>query len=73
MGAVGEQPGSRNRSSVNFREATNIGYRLAPDPLPQPLLAGLLWAAYGVNRPEGGRTAPTAINAQEIDVQGNRI
>jgi hypothetical protein len=29
----------------------------APDPLPLPLLAGLLWAAYGVNRPEGGRTA----------------
>ena len=25
-------------------------------------------AAYGVNRPDGGRTAPTAINAQEIDV-----
>ena len=40
----------------------------APDPLPLPLLAGLLWAAYGVNRPDGGRTAPTAINAQEIDV-----
>jgi len=40
----------------------------APDPLPLPLLAGVLWAAYGVNRPEGGRTAPTAINAQEIDV-----
>jgi Nitroreductase family len=40
----------------------------APDPLPLPLLAGVLWAADGVNRPEGGRTAPTAINAQEIDV-----
>jgi hypothetical protein len=40
----------------------------APDPLPLPLLAGVLWAAYGINRPEGGRTAPTAINAQEIDV-----
>jgi nitroreductase len=40
----------------------------AADPLPLPLLAGLLWAAYGVNRPDGGRTAPTAINAQEIDV-----
>ncbi len=40
----------------------------ARDPLPLPLLAGVLWAAYGVNRPEGGRTAPTAINAQEIDV-----
>jgi nitroreductase len=40
----------------------------APDPLPLPLLAGVLWAAYGINRPDGGRTAPTAINAQEIDV-----
>jgi nitroreductase len=40
----------------------------APDPLPLPLLSGLLWAAFGVNRPDGGRTAPTAINAQEIDV-----
>jgi hypothetical protein len=40
----------------------------APDPLPLPLLAGVLWAAFGVNRPDGGRTAPTAINAQEIDV-----
>ena len=40
----------------------------APDPLPLSILAGLLWAAYGINRPDGGRTAPTAINAQEIDV-----
>ena len=40
----------------------------APDALPLPLLAGLLWAAFGVNRPGGGRTAPTALNAQEIDV-----
>jgi nitroreductase len=40
----------------------------APEPLPLPLLAGVLWAAFGINRPDGGRTAPTAINAQEIDV-----
>jgi nitroreductase len=40
----------------------------APDPLPLPLLSGLLWAAYGVNRPDGGRTAPSALNAQEVDV-----
>jgi nitroreductase len=38
------------------------------EPLPVPLLGGLLWAAFGVNRPDGHRTAPTAINAQEIDV-----
>jgi nitroreductase len=40
----------------------------APDPLPLPVLASLLWAAYGVNRPDGGRTAPSAIDAQEVDV-----
>ncbi len=32
-------------------------------------LANLLWAACGVNRPDSGRrTAPTAVNWQEIDV-----
>lgn len=42
---------------------------LSPEPLPLPLLSSLLWAAYGVNRPaSGGRTAPSALNAQEVDV-----
>jgi nitroreductase len=36
--------------------------------LPLPLLSNLLWAAHGVNRTDGGRTAPSALNAQEIDV-----
>ena len=36
--------------------------------LPLPLLSNLLWAANGVNRADGGRTAPSAMNAQEIDV-----
>jgi nitroreductase len=40
----------------------------ARDALPLPLLSGLLWAAYGMNRADGGRTAPSAVNAQEIDV-----
>lgn len=32
-------------------------------------LSNLLWAAYGINRPEtGGRTAPSAMNKQEIDL-----
>lgn len=32
-------------------------------------LSDLLWAAVGINRPESGkRTAPTALNKQEIDV-----
>lgn len=40
----------------------------ASKPLPLPLLSNLLWAAYGMNRAEGGRTAPSALNAQEVDV-----
>jgi nitroreductase len=40
----------------------------ARDALPLPLLSGVLWAAYGENRSGGGRTAPSALNAQEIDV-----
>jgi SagB-type dehydrogenase family enzyme len=38
-------------------------------PLPQQILADLLWSAFGINRPATqGRTAPSAMNAQEIDV-----
>jgi nitroreductase len=32
------------------------------------VLSSLLWAAWGVNRPDGGRTAPSAVDAQEIDL-----
>jgi SagB-type dehydrogenase family enzyme len=38
-------------------------------PLPVQELSNLLWAAYGINRPESGkRTAPSAMNWQEVDV-----
>ncbi len=40
----------------------------AQDALPLPLLSNLLWVAWGVNRADGGRTAPSALNAQEVDV-----
>ena len=41
----------------------------SPRPLPQDTLANLLWAGFGVNRPQsGGRTAPSAHGWQEIDV-----
>lgn len=39
------------------------------EKLPMQVISDLLWAACGVNRPESGkRTAPTAMNMQEIDV-----
>jgi nitroreductase len=31
-------------------------------------VSDLLWAAFGINRPTGQRTAPSAVNWQEIDV-----
>ncbi len=48
----------KRRSSREFRR----------DVLPMPLLSSLLWAADGVNRPDGGRTAPSALDAREIDI-----
>jgi nitroreductase len=37
------------------------------DLSPQDL-SDLLWAANGVNRPDGKRTAPSAVNAQDVDI-----
>lgn len=37
--------------------------------LPRRVLSNLVWAANGINRPAtGGRTAPSAMNQQEIDI-----
>lgn len=37
--------------------------------LPLQELSNILWAAYGINRPENGkRTAPSAMNWQEYDI-----
>ena len=38
------------------------------EKLPMQVLSNMLWAANGINRPDGKRTAPTAMNKQEIDV-----
>jgi SagB-type dehydrogenase family enzyme len=41
----------------------------AADSLPMQVLSNLLWAGFGINRPEtDGRTAPSAMNWQEIDI-----
>ena len=38
-------------------------------PLEEQVLSDMLWAAFGINRPaEGKRTAPTALNKQNIDI-----
>jgi len=40
----------------------------SPRPLPEQLLSDLLWAAYGINRPGGDRTAPCWRHIMVIDV-----
>lgn len=38
-------------------------------PIPDQILSNLLWAAFGINRPEMGyRTAPSPKNSQEIEI-----
>ena len=36
--------------------------------LSQQTLSNLLWAAFGINRPDGRRTAPSAMNWQEVSI-----
>jgi nitroreductase len=38
------------------------------EKLPMQTLSNLLWAAFGINRPDGRRTAPSARNWQEMDI-----
>ena len=41
----------------------------SPKELPLQVISDMLWAACGINRPDSGhRTAPTAMNMQEIDI-----
>jgi len=41
----------------------------SPEKIPDQILSNLLWAAFGINRPDTKkRTAPSAVNWQEIDI-----
>jgi len=41
----------------------------SPKQLPAQVLSNMLWAAFGINRPETGRrTAPSSTNYQDIDI-----
>jgi len=42
--------------------------QFSSEPLPVEVLSNMLWAAFGINRPDGKRTAPTANDKREIDI-----
>lgn len=48
--------------------ARGAGRSFSDKPVSEQVLSNLLWATWGINRPDGRRTAPTARNAQEIRV-----
>ena len=59
--------GGRPLMQVLKDRQTMRSYR--PDALPDQMLSNLLWAAFGINREDSGkRTAPSAVNWQEIDI-----
>jgi nitroreductase len=53
---------------LNLLEKRSSSREFAPQPLPVAVLSNLLWAAFGINRADGKRTAPSARNRQEIDI-----
>jgi len=52
-------------SALNDRMSTKS---FSGEKLPMQTLSNLLWAAFGINRPDGRRTAPSAKNWQETDI-----
>ncbi len=64
-------PPPQKEGGMPLMQALNerrTGREFSPEKLPIPVLSNLLWAAWGINRPDGHHTAPSASNRQEIDV-----
>lgn len=51
--------------ALNERKTTR---EFGAKELSPEVLSNLLWAAFGINRSDGRRTAPSAMNWQEIDI-----
>ncbi|MBA4396048.1 MAG: nitroreductase [Syntrophus sp. (in: bacteria)] len=57
------------RPLVHVLKERKSSRAFSPRNLPKRVLSNILWAANGINRPaSGGRTAPSAMNQQEIDI-----
>ena len=57
------------KSLMQSLQARKSSRDFSTKKIPVQILSNLLWAACGINRPESGkRTAPSAVNWQEIDI-----
>ncbi len=61
------QPGSGSPlMQLLWKRKSSRGF--SSKPLPVEVLSNLLWAGFGINRPDGRRTAPSAMDCQDIDI-----
>ncbi|MFZ0945308.1 MAG: SagB/ThcOx family dehydrogenase [Syntrophobacteraceae bacterium] len=60
-----KQGGKPLMSALNDRMSART---FSSEKLSMQTLSNLLWAAFGINRPDGRRTAPSAKNWQETDI-----
>jgi SagB-type dehydrogenase family enzyme len=51
--------------TIKLRKSTR---EFSQEKIAPQVLSNLLWAAFGINRADGHRTAPSAMNWQEIDI-----
>lgn len=64
-----DKPTSGNYSSLmEALQKRRSNRKFAPTPLNEDLITNILWSADGVNSPDGKRTAPSAMNKQEIEL-----
>jgi nitroreductase len=57
------------RPLMHVLKARKSSRAFSAKKLPTRVTSNLLWSAYGINRMEtGGRTAPSAMNQQEMDI-----
>lgn len=65
IGGTGGAGGKTLMQALAARASTRA---FREDAIPDQMLGDLLWAAWGVNRPDGRRTVPTAKNRQGMEV-----
>ncbi|OIO04810.1 MAG: nitroreductase [Desulfovibrionaceae bacterium CG1_02_65_16] len=65
-------PGLAGKTLVAALRVRKSERAYADAPLDEAQLLELLWAAFGVNRSDGRRTAPSALNRQEIAIYAAR-
>lgn len=64
-------PEPRKEGGMPLYEALDARHstrNYTPKALPDQMLSNLLWAAFGINRENGKRTAPSSRNKQEMEI-----